>query len=82
LSEQITALEQENVAEREWTMRGEVNARARPQNSLLEENLEFEQAAKVVPVVTEESSQSLEDRIKQRIIDVSIPVTSAQYNGT
>jgi len=82
LSEQITALEQENVAEREWTMRGEVNARARPQNSLLEENLEFEQAAKVVPVVTEESSQSLEDRIKQRIIDVSIPITSAQYNGT
>lgn len=72
LSEQIAALEAENVAEREWTMRGEVNARARPQNSLLEEDLEFDQAAKVVPVVTEESSQTLEDLIKKRILEVSV----------
>lgn len=72
LSEQISALEAENVAEREWTMRGEINARARPQNSLLEEDLEFDQAAKVVPVVTEESSLSLEELIKKRILDVSL----------
>ena len=72
LSEQIGVLEQENVAEREWAMRGEANARARPLNSLLEEDLEFDQVAKVVPVVTEESSLSLEEKIKKRILDVSL----------
>ena len=70
LSEQIASLEQENVAEREWAMRGETNARARPLNSLLEEDLEFDQISKVVPVVTEESSLSLEEKIKKRILDV------------
>jgi U3 small nucleolar RNA-associated protein MPP10 len=71
LSEQIAELEAENVAEREWAMRGEINSRARPINSLLEEDLEFDQVAKVVPVVTEESSLTLEDKIKKRILDVS-----------
>ena len=70
LSEQIAELEQENVAERDWTLRGEVGSRARPLNSLLEEDLEFEQVAKVVPLVTEEASQTLEDLIKKRILDV------------
>lgn len=72
LEEQIDQLEQENVAEREWAMRGEVGSRARPVNSLLEEDLEFDQVAKVVPVVTEETSQTLEDKIKKRILDVSL----------
>lgn len=72
LSEQIAELEAENVAERDWTMRGEAKSRDRPVNSLLEEDLEFDQVAKVVPVVTEESSLSLEEKIKKRILDVCI----------
>jgi U3 small nucleolar RNA-associated protein MPP10 len=70
LSDQIAELEAENVGEKEWTIRGEVHSRGRPHNSLLEEALEYEHIGKVVPVVTEETTTSLEDRIKQRILDV------------
>ncbi|KAJ7169916.1 U3 small nucleolar ribonucleoprotein complex, subunit Mpp10 [Mycena filopes] len=52
-----------------WVVMGEAGARARPQNSLLEEDLEFERVMKAVPVVTEESVQVLEERIKARILE-------------
>lgn len=48
---------------------GEATARSRPQNSLLEEDLDFERVMKSVPVVTEEVVQQLEDRIKTRILE-------------
>lgn len=69
LRKQIDELEAENVATREWTMRGEAKSRERPINSLLEEDLDFEQMAKVVPIVTAEATASLEERIKKRILD-------------
>ncbi|EPQ60790.1 Mpp10 protein [Gloeophyllum trabeum ATCC 11539] len=69
LREQITALEAENISKKDWTLMGEATARSRPQNSLLEEDLEFDRVMKVVPVVTEESVQNLEDRIKARILE-------------
>lgn len=56
------------MAEKDWTLRGEVGSRSRPQNSLLEEDLDFERVMKVVPIVTEEKIQDLESRIKERII--------------
>ena len=68
LKEQITALEAENVAPKKWTLVGEANARNRPQNSLLEEDLDFERVMKSVPVVTEEVVQELEEMIKSRIL--------------
>ena len=71
LNRQIAQLEAENVAEREWTMKGEVSSKQRPVNSLLEQDLEFENVAKTVPQVTAEVTASLEDRIKNRILDVS-----------
>jgi U3 small nucleolar RNA-associated protein MPP10 len=52
---------------------GEATSRSRPVNSLLEEDLEFERAMKAVPIVTEESVNSLEELIKKRIVDVSNP---------
>lgn len=67
LKEQITALEAENVAPKKWTLTGEVSARNRSQNSLLEEDLDFERVVKAVPVVTEEVVQELEEMIKSRI---------------
>jgi U3 small nucleolar RNA-associated protein MPP10 len=73
LSAQIAELEAENVGEKEWTIRGEAHSRGRPVNSLLEEDLEYENIGKVVPVVTEEKTASLEDKIKQRILDVRRP---------
>ena len=45
-----------------------MNARTRPQNSLLEEDLDFERAMKSVPVVTEEVVQELEEMIESRIL--------------
>lgn len=69
LKEQIAELEAENVAPKEWTLMGEAGSRSRPQNSLLEEDLEFERVMKAVPVTTEESVKSLEETIKARILE-------------
>ncbi|KAL5534201.1 hypothetical protein ACEPAG_663 [Sanghuangporus baumii] len=69
LRRHISELEAENVAEKDWVLKGEVTSRARPQNALLEEDLEFGRVTKAVPVVTEEVVQDLEAKIKVRIID-------------
>lgn len=69
LKEEIARLEDENVAKKDWTLMGEAGSRARPQDSLLEQDLEFERAAKVTPQVTEEMTESIEDLIKRRILD-------------
>ena len=69
LREEISALEAENVGKKDWTLMGEATSRSRPQNSLLEEDLEFERIMKSVPVITEEVVQSLEERIKARILE-------------
>lgn len=70
LAEQISALEAENVGAKDWTLMGEATSRSRPKNSLLEEDLDFERAAKAVPVITETTTKTLEDRIKARILEV------------
>ncbi|KAF8591856.1 Mpp10 protein [Ramaria rubella] len=67
LAAQIAEFESQNVAPKEWTLMGEATSRSRPVNSLLEEDLEFERVMKAVPVVTEESVNSLEEIIKKRI---------------
>ncbi len=69
LREEISALELENVGKKDWTLLGEATSRSRPQNSLLEEDLEFERVMKSVPVITEDVVHSLEERIKARILD-------------
>lgn len=71
LSSQIAALEAENVGVKDWATKGEAKARDRPVNSLLEEDLEYERSGKVVPVITEETTKTIEDLIKKRILDVS-----------
>jgi len=69
LQAQISELESENVGPKDWVLMGEADSRKRPQNSLLEEFLDFDRAMKVVPVVTEEAVQNLEERIKARILE-------------
>jgi U3 small nucleolar RNA-associated protein MPP10 len=71
IKEEVARLEQENIADKQWMYIGEASARDRPKNSLLEvaEEMDVERSAKPVPIVTEERTQSLEDIIKQRIID-------------
>jgi U3 small nucleolar RNA-associated protein MPP10 len=69
LREQIATLETENVGPKDWVLMGEAGSRARPQNSLLEEDLDFERVAKAVPVVTETTVLALEETIKARILE-------------
>ncbi|KAJ3394042.1 U3 snoRNP protein [Lobulomyces angularis] len=69
LSKTIKKLEDENVAPKPWVLMGEANSKSRPLNALLEEHLEVDYAAKPVPIITEETTKSLEDIIKDRIKD-------------
>jgi len=69
LKKKIEALEEEAVEKRKWTLNGEATKKKRPENSLLETVLEYDRADKMAPVITVESTQTLEDRIKQRILD-------------
>ncbi|TVY71503.1 U3 small nucleolar RNA-associated protein MPP10 [Lachnellula suecica] len=68
IGEEIRRLEAASVAKREWTLSGEARAVDRPQNSLLEEDLDFERTGKPVPVITAEVSESIEELIKRRIL--------------
>lgn len=69
LAAEIAQLEAENVGKKDWTLTGEASSRARPVDSLLAEDLEFEHTAKVKPIVTEEVNSTIEDLIKRRILD-------------
>ena len=48
---------------------GEVAAFDRPENALLEEDLEYDTVSKQAPIITEAVSKRLEDIITQRIKD-------------
>lgn len=69
LQKEIARLESENVGAKDWTLSGEASSRARPKDSLLEEDLDFEQSAKATPTITIESTESLEALIKRRILE-------------
>ena len=66
---QARKLEEENVQEAAWMLKGEVSSKARPENSLLEEDLEFDFQSVPPPVITETISESIEDIIKRRILE-------------
>ncbi|KAJ2455754.1 U3 snoRNP protein [Coemansia sp. RSA 2336] len=65
----ISKLEDEAVAPKHWSMTGEVGSNVRPQNSLLEEDLDFDHMQKPVPVITRDATVTLEDVIKRRILN-------------
>ena len=69
LNSKIQRMEDEALGEKDWYMRGEISASHRPKNSALEIDLDFETTMKPPPQPTEESTKSLEEMIKQRIID-------------
>ncbi|EMR08502.1 hypothetical protein PNEG_03327 [Pneumocystis murina B123] len=69
LSEEIKKLEMENIAKKDWTLMGEVKAKDRFINSLLEEDIEFERETRPEPVITKQDILNLEEIIKKRIID-------------
>jgi len=67
--EKIQRMEEESVRDKHWYMHGEIAAGNRPKNSALEIDLDFETTIKAPAQATEESTRSLEDLIKRRIIE-------------
>lgn len=47
LREKIKEMETENLSEKRWQLVGEISAKRRPENSLLEEHLFFEHTTKL-----------------------------------
>ncbi|KAJ6339776.1 hypothetical protein OIU77_007674 [Salix suchowensis] len=69
LQSEIEQMEKANLEPKTWTMQGEVTAASRPKNSALEVDLDFEHNMRPAPVITEEVTATLEDMIKNRIIE-------------
>ncbi|XP_059083521.1 U3 small nucleolar ribonucleoprotein protein MPP10-like [Tigriopus californicus] len=70
LNEDEPKLEAEAVStDKPWQLKGEIAGPARPENSLLQEHLDYETVAKQAPIITEAVSKRLEDIILRRIKD-------------
>ena len=69
LKKRIKHLEDQAVEEKPWQMQGEIAGPARPENSLLQEHLDYDNVAKRAPAMTEEVSNTLESIILRRIKD-------------
>jgi len=67
LANKIKRLEEENIKTKSWIFSGETQANQRPINSLLEEELDYEFASKLPPLITEEVTKSIEEIICFRI---------------
>lgn len=65
----VAALEEASVARKPWALRGEIGAADRPVDSLLDAEFEHDIAAKPGPIPTVETTNALEDLIKNRIYD-------------
>ncbi|CAK7226883.1 U3 snoRNP protein [Sporothrix curviconia] len=76
---EIRRLEAEAVKEKNWTVSGEASASARPVNSLLEEDLDFEHIGKPVPVITQEITEDIEALVKRRILEQSFDEVRRRY---
>jgi U3 small nucleolar RNA-associated protein MPP10 len=61
LIQEMDQLENQNLEIKKWQMSGEVSSWTRPQNSLLEEDVDFRHTSKVKPIITEEITQNLEE---------------------
>jgi len=66
-AQRLSKLEQAQLAEKPWQMSGEVSGMRRPIDSLLEADLDFSQATRLVPTIAEEVTTSVDDMLRVRI---------------
>ncbi|XP_014359060.2 U3 small nucleolar ribonucleoprotein protein MPP10 [Papilio machaon] len=69
LQQQISRLEEKTLKEAPWQLKGEVDASKRPQNSLLEEVVDFDLTTRPPPIITEQTTITLEEIIQRRVKD-------------
>lgn len=69
LRKQLKEIEARKKGEKPWQMKGEIDSSSRPQDALLDEDLDFDLATRPAPTITYETTLQLEDIIKQRIRD-------------
>jgi len=72
MKKKIHELEEKSIAPKPWTLSGEITAKDRPKESLLEVALDYDNPSKLPPVITEETTQTLEEIIKKRIFEESL----------
>ncbi|CAF0782907.1 unnamed protein product [Brachionus calyciflorus] len=72
LKEQIDEIHESmlgNVTDKPWQLKGEITAKTRPQDSLLQEYLEFDHTTRQAPIINASTTEQIEKMIKQRIKD-------------
>jgi len=69
IQRQIDELEREALEDKHWSLKGEVKGSERPKDSALEIEMDFDHNVRPAPVITEETTQSLEELILRRIAD-------------
>lgn len=69
MAEKISELEKAALAEKPWQLSGEVTAQTRPENSMLEEDVDFDQASRMGKDLSPAKIQftSITDRQAERI---------------
>ncbi|KAH7961264.1 hypothetical protein HPB52_006394 [Rhipicephalus sanguineus] len=61
IKKKIKQFEERNLEPRPWRLQGEVEATARPENSLLQEHIQFDHATRQPVAITDETTKCLED---------------------
>ena len=69
VANQIRTIEQQLVEEKHWALRGEVTKKDRPESSLLESYVDFDQVTQGVPLLTEEHTARVEETIRKRVLE-------------
>ena len=69
IQQQIDELERQALDDKHWSLKGEVKGTERPKDSALEIEMDFDHNVRPAPVITEETTQNLEDLILRRIAD-------------
>ncbi|CDK29164.1 unnamed protein product [Kuraishia capsulata CBS 1993] len=69
IQKEIAQLEKEQIADKKWQFKGEVTSKQRDHDTLLDDSIQFDRNAKPVPVITSETSETLEEIIRRRILN-------------